>query len=85
MRRGFAQGRIAAADIDGMIWGYRTLKNTELTDLYNRGEFEAGFDLGRSSATKNAGEKKAPLAERLAGKPGLSGFAASLACFLITS
>ncbi|TDG20754.1 EAL domain-containing protein [Paraburkholderia silviterrae] len=28
IRRGFEQGRIAAADIDGMTWGYRTLKNT---------------------------------------------------------
>ncbi|CAB3809939.1 hypothetical protein LMG28688_07092 [Paraburkholderia caffeinitolerans] len=28
IRRGFEQGRIAAADVDGMTWGYRTLKNT---------------------------------------------------------
>ncbi|MFX1671757.1 EAL domain-containing protein [Paraburkholderia sp. A2WS-5] len=28
IRRGFEQGRIAPADVDGMTWGYRTLKNT---------------------------------------------------------
>ncbi|WP_433704394.1 EAL domain-containing protein [Paraburkholderia sacchari] len=28
IRRGFEQGRIAAADVDGMTWGYRTLKST---------------------------------------------------------
>src|SRR5215469_6103018 len=28
IRNGFAQGRIAPADMDGMTWGYRTLKNT---------------------------------------------------------
>lgn len=28
VRRGFEQGRIAAADVDGMTWGYRTLKTT---------------------------------------------------------
>ncbi|SDC70830.1 EAL domain-containing protein [Paraburkholderia lycopersici] len=28
IRRGFERGRIAHADMDGMVWGYRTLKNT---------------------------------------------------------
>jgi diguanylate cyclase (GGDEF)-like protein/PAS domain S-box-containing protein len=28
IRRGFEQGHIAPADMDGMTWGYRTLKNT---------------------------------------------------------